>query len=146
MGIKASVPYSGDTLSAAERSERMSRVRSKDTKPELLVRRLLYSMGYRYRLHLRSIPGIPDIAFPNRKKAIFVHGCFWHRHEGCSNNRLPKSKLEFWKPKLEGNKIRDGRKQLELIEAGWRFRIIWECETKNPSLSEQMKEFLEARA
>ena len=136
-------PYSGDTLSTAERSERMSRVRSKDTRPELFVRRLLFSTGYRYRLHLRSVPGTPDIVFPSRKKAIFVHGCFWHRHWECRNTRLPKSKLEFWKPKLEGNKARDTQKQRELLKAGWQFLIIWECEIRDDALRNRLRSFLE---
>lgn len=136
-------PYSGDTLSPEERSERMSRVRSKDTKPELFVRRLLFSMGYRYRLHLRSVPGNPDIVFSRRKRAIFVHGCFWHRHKGCPNCRLPKSRLDFWKPKLEGNKRRDVQKQRELGNAGWQFLVIWECELNDDQLPLRLRSFLE---
>lgn len=138
-------PYSGDTLSPKERSERMSRVRSKDTKPELCVRQLLSSMGYRYRLHLRSVPGNPDIAFSRRKKAIFVHGCFWHRHKNCPNCRLPKSNLEFWKPKLEGNKKRDAKKHRELKKAGWQFLVIWECELNDGRLPVRLRSFLEDR-
>jgi len=146
MGSKKERPtYSGDTLSPTERSERMSRVRSKDTKPELLVRHLLSSMGYRYRLHLRSVPGHPDIVFSRRKKAIFVHGCFWHRHKNCPNCRLPKSKLDFWKPKLEGNRTRDMRKQRELKKAGWQFLVIWECQVRDDSLATKLKSFLEAK-
>jgi DNA mismatch endonuclease (patch repair protein) len=139
-------PYSGDTLSPKERSERMSRVRSKDTKPELFVRRLLSSMGYRYRLHLRSVPGNPDIGFSRRKKAIFVHGCFWHRHKDCPNCRLPKSNLEFWKPKLEGNKKRDAKKHRELKKAGWQILVIWECELNDDRLPIRLRSFLEDRA
>ena len=96
-----------DTLTPAERSERMSRVRSKDTKPEMLVRSLVHRMGYRYQLHARDLPGKPDMVFPSRGKIIFVHGCFWHRHGTCKNTRWPKSKLDFWKPKLEANHSRD---------------------------------------
>ena len=98
-----------DTLSKAQRSERMSRVRGKDTKPELLVRRLVHGMGYRYRLHRRDLPGTPDLVFPGRRKVIFVHGCFWHRHPdpACKLARLPKSRTDFWLPKLEGNRARD---------------------------------------
>lgn len=139
-------PYSGDTLSPKERSERMGKVRSKNTKPELFVRQLLYSMGYRYRLHLRAVPGNPDIVLPPRKKAIFVHGCFWHRHKGCPNCRLPKSKLDFWKPKLEGNRKRDVTKQRELKAAGWEFLVIWECELNNDDLSVRLRSFLEGIA
>jgi len=144
MGKKTEPPaYLGDTLSPTERSERMSRVRSKGTKPELLVRQLLSSMGYRYRLHLRSVPGSPDIVFSGRKKAIFVHGCFWHRHQGCPNCRLPKSRLDFWKPKLEGNKQRDAKNERELRKAGWRFLVIWECEVKHHRLPGRLRLFLE---
>ncbi|HBI46414.1 MAG TPA: very short patch repair endonuclease, partial [Planctomycetales bacterium] len=96
-----------DSLSPEERSERMSRVRNKDTKPELVVRRLVHSLGYRYRLHSGRLPGRPDIVFAGRKKVVFVHGCFWHRHRGCALCRMPKSRLDFWAPKLEGNRRRD---------------------------------------
>jgi DNA mismatch endonuclease (patch repair protein) len=96
-----------DTLTPSERSERMSRVRSKDTKPEILVRRLVHGMGYRYKLHARSLPGSPDLVFPTLRKIIFIHGCFWHRHGTCKNTRWPKSKLKFWRPKLEENRRRD---------------------------------------
>lgn len=147
MGGKKKYPYSGDTLSPKERSERMSRVRSKDTKPELFVRRLLSSMGYRYRLHLRSVPGNPDIVFLRRRRAVFVHGCFWHRHKGCPNCRLPKSKLDFWKPKLEGNRKRDVKKQQELKRAGWEFLVIWECEVKDgKSLAARLRSFMETNS
>jgi|GEM_PF-842771 len=145
-GKNAQRSYSGDTLSPTERSERMSRVRSKNTKPELLVRRLLYSMGYRYRLHLRAVPGNPDIVFPSRKKAIFVHGCYWHRHRGCPKCRLPKSKLDFWKPKLEGNRKRDLKKQRELRLSGWKFLVIWECEIDRDGLHVRLQSFLEGIA
>src|SRR6266404_3234856 len=147
MGMQTKSPhYSGDTLSPKQRSERMSRVRSKDTKPELFVRHLLSSMGYRYRLHLRSVPGNPDVVFFRRKKAIFIHGCFWHRHSGCANCRLPKSKLDFWKPKLEGNRKRDMKKQQELHDAGWEFLVIWECEVQSCDLPDRLTSFLEAKA
>ena len=96
-----------DTLSHAERSERMGRVRSKNTKPELVVRRLIHSLGYRYRLHRTDLLGCPDLVFPCRKKLIFIHGCFWHRHDGCPNTRLPKSRLDFWQTKFEVNRDRD---------------------------------------
>lgn len=139
---KKSPQYFGDTLTPAERSERMRRVKGKDTKPELFVRRLVFAMGYRYRVHLRLIPGKPDIAFPNRKKAIFVHGCFWHRHIGCPNNRLPKSRLDFWLPKLDGNRRRDKKKQRELRESGWSYLVIWECETQKKNLESRIRQFL----
>ena len=98
-----------DTLTPAERSARMALVRAKDTKPELLVRSLVHGMGYRYRLHRRDLPGTPDLVFPGRGKAIFIHGCFWHRHARCVLARLPKSRGEFWLPKLTANAERDAR-------------------------------------
>ncbi|MDF0730187.1 very short patch repair endonuclease [Pseudomonas entomophila] len=126
-----------DTLTPSERSTRMAGVKAKDTKPEMLVRRLLYALGFRYRLHERDLPGCPDIVFRGRKKAIFVHGCFWHRHEGCPLARWPKSRLEFWIPKLEGNRARDVRNQLQLQSQGWDALVIWECELKDLNLLEK---------
>ncbi|HGG60223.1 MAG TPA: DNA mismatch endonuclease Vsr [Gammaproteobacteria bacterium] len=134
-----------DTLTRLERSERMSRVRGKDTKPEMIVRRLVHSMGYRYRLHDAKLPGKPDLVFAGKRKVIFVHGCFWHRHgDCCPLTRLPKSRLDFWKPKLEGNRRRDERNQRHLRELGWDYLIIWECEIRNQSgLRERITRFLE---
>lgn len=123
----------------------MSRVRGRDTKPEMLVRRLTHSMGYRYRLHRRGLPGSPDLVFPSRMKVIFVHGCFWHQHldPGCKLARLPKSKLDFWGPKLETNRERDERKLVRLAELGWDVLVIWECQTKNrEELQARIGEFL----
>jgi DNA mismatch endonuclease (patch repair protein) len=119
-----------DSLTKAQRSERMSRVRGRDTKPEFLVRRLVHALGFRFRLHDRRLPGSPDLVFKSRKKAIFVHGCYWHRHPdpNCKLARLPKSRLDFWRPKLEGNRERDLRNQSELDALGWRYLIVWECE------------------
>ncbi len=119
-----------DTLSRKERSERMSRIRGKDTKPEMLVRRLVHGMGYRYRLHRRDLPGIPDLVFPRHKKVIFIHGCFWHRHPApaCQLARLPKSRLDFWKPKLESNRRRDVSNEARLRRLGWEVIVVWECE------------------
>ena len=122
-----------DTLTPRQRSERMSKVRSRNTKPEMLVRRLAHEMGYRYRLHRRDLPGSPDLVFPARMKVIFVHGCFWHRHPDptCRLARLPKSKLDFWGPKLETNKKRDERNLALLIGLEWDTLEIWECQTKD---------------
>lgn len=120
-----------DTLSKEQRGVRMSRVRSKDTKPELVVRRLVFSMGYRYRLHDRRVPDTPDLVFHGRRKALFVHGCFWHRHPRCVLARMPKSRLDFWRPKLEGNTERDSRNMVALREQGWDVLVVWECETKD---------------
>jgi DNA mismatch endonuclease (patch repair protein) len=119
-----------DTLTPAERSARMSRVRGKDTGPELIVRRLVHALGYRYRLHKKGLPGRPDVVFPGRRKIIFVHGCFFHRHPNpaCRLARLPKSRLGFWVPKLEANRARDLRNEAALAVDGWRVLIVWECE------------------
>jgi DNA mismatch endonuclease (patch repair protein) len=118
-----------DTLSRQERSQRMSLVRSKDTKPEKRVRHLVYALGYRYRLHYKHLPGCPDLVFPSRRAAIFVHGCFWHQHWCDMGNRMPKSRLSFWRPKLEGNKKRDANFCRQLRRVGWRVLVIWECQT-----------------
>ena len=134
-----------DTLTPTERSERMGRVRGKDTKPEMVVRRLVHGMGYRYRLHVRSLPGCPDLVFPRFRKVLFVHGCFWHRHPdpACKLARLPKSRLDFWKPKLEGNRQRDEQNQAALLALGWRFMVIWECEIGDiQELAVRVKGFL----
>lgn len=133
-----------DTMSPEERSRRMSLVRSIDTKPEMAVRRLVHSLGYRYRLHGSDLPGRPDLVFRSRRAVVFVHGCFWHRHEGCSLARLPKSRVEFWMAKLEGNRERDARKVVALKEAGWRVLVVWECELKNMEvLAERLRRFLD---
>ncbi len=132
-----------DPLSVEERSERMRRVRAEDTKAEIAVRRLIYSLGYRYRLHARDLPGYPDIVFRRRQKLIFVHGCFWHRHNCSSGKRLPKTRLGFWVPKLEANKKRDLANQKKLKKLGWDFSIIWECEIQNiDSLKQKIIKFL----
>jgi DNA mismatch endonuclease (patch repair protein) len=124
----------------------MSRVRGRDTKPEMAVRRLVHAMGYRYRLHGKDIPGCPDLVFPSRRKIIFVHGCFWHRHSesSCKLARLPKSRLDFWLPKLTANAERDVRNQRKLKEMGWAWLIIWECEMNDRVLLEsKIKLFLD---
>lgn len=134
-----------DTLSKPERSERMSRIRSKDTKPEMQVRRLVHRMRYRYRLHRKDLPGKPDLVFAGRKKVIFVHGCFWHQHESasCKLARLPKSRLNFWLPKLEANAVRDKQNQEELLKLGWQVLVIWECTLKEPdTLKNTIENFL----
>jgi DNA mismatch endonuclease (patch repair protein) len=138
-----------DTLAPKERSERMSRVRGKDTKPELIVRRLLHGLGYRYRLHARDLPGKPDIVFRGRSKAIYVHGCFWHRHPdpACKLARLPKTRQDFWVPKLEGNRQRDIENQRRLTEMGWEVLVVWECgigQAKTPDLTDRLRRFLDA--
>lgn len=135
-----------DTLSKRERSARMALVRGRDTVPELAVRRLVYRAGFRYRLHVAALPGKPDLAFPARKKVLFVHGCFWHRHPGCAQARIPKSRLAFWVPKLRGNRRRDLRNIRLLRRMGWGVEIIWECETRNSALVERrVRRFMAAR-
>lgn len=109
----------------------MALVRAKDTRPEMAVRKLVWGLGYRYRLHRRDLPGCPDLVFSGRRKVIFVHGCFWHRHEGCALARLPKSRLDFWGPKLESNALRDRRNKRALARQGWKVLTVWECELKN---------------
>lgn len=123
----------------------MSRVRNKDTKIEFIVRRLAHSMGYRYRLHVRDLPGAPDLVFSSRKKVIFVHGCFWHRHsKTCPLTRWPKSKLDFWKPKLERNHERDLSSQKKLRELGWNVLVIWECQVRDAdAVADRIEAFLE---
>src|SRR5690349_14096359 len=114
-----------DNLTKEQRSERMSLVRSKDTKPEIIVRRIIHGMGFRYRLHVRHLPGCPDLVFPSRRKVIFVHGCFWHQHECSMGQRMPKSRLDFWKPKLIGNKKRDAETIAKLKSLGWKVLQVW---------------------
>ena len=136
-----------DNLTPPQRSERMSRVRNKDTGPELLVRRLTHALGFRYRLHAASLPGKPDLVFPSRRKVIFVHGCFWHRHGSrCPLTRWPKSRLEFWRPKLEQNHKRDDMNRRRLKRLGWQVLVIWECQLGDrKSLAGRLKGFLEVQ-
>lgn len=121
-----------DILSPSERSRIMSLIRSKDTKPEQLVRKLCTSLGVRYRLHRKDLPGSPDLVFGPRKLALFVNGCFWHRHEGCRFAYTPKTRVGFWKDKFAANQARDRAASLALRRAGWRIAVVWECETRNP--------------
>ena len=115
-----------DVLTPEQRRLNMSRIRGKDTKPELQVRRGLHAMGFRFRLHSRSLPGRPDLVFPGRHAAVFVHGCFWHGHY-CPLCRLPSTRQEFWKRKIEGNRARDARVAQALSDSSWRVMTIWEC-------------------
>lgn len=123
-----------DTLSPKERSARMALIRGRDTKPEMRVRKALHAAGLRYRLHAK-LPGKPDLIFPSRRIVVLVHGCFWHRHPdpSCKLARLPKSRLDFWLPKLEGNARRDLEKRTTLEALGWRVITVWECETVDPA-------------
>ncbi|WP_275299831.1 very short patch repair endonuclease [Achromobacter ruhlandii] len=117
-----------DTRSPEQRRRIMQAVGTKDTGPEWIVRRWLHSRGYRYRLHPQTLPGRPDIVLPGRRLVIFVHGCFWHGHD-CSKGRAPKSRLDYWQPKLHANKQRDGRNVTELENLGWRVLTVWQCQT-----------------
>ena len=119
-----------DFLTKSERSKRMSRIRGKNTGPERMVRTLVHSMGYRYRLHEAGLPGKPDLVFASRRKVIFVHGCFWHLHQNCRHYRMPKARKKFWLAKLEGNRARDRRNREELKRLGWSYLILWECQLK----------------
>ena len=114
-----------------QRSRNMSAIKSKNTKPEIKVRKILHSMGYRFRLHSKDLPGSPDIVLPKYKTVIFVHGCFWHRHENCKYASNPKTRQEFWNKKFTENKKRDSEIQEKIKILDWRSVVIWECETKN---------------
>lgn len=134
-----------DTISTKRRSEVMALVRSKDTKPELVVRHLVFRLGFRFRLHYPGLPGKPDLVFPRFSKVIFVHGCFWHRHQGCKGCRMPKTRLEFWAPKLLNNARRDAAAISKLRRMGWGVMVIWECQTRSGAigvLERRIKRFL----
>lgn len=138
-----------DVVSPEQRSEIMRRIRGKDTGPEMLVRRLVFSLGYRYRLHYGKLPGSPDLVFPGRRKVIFVHGCFWHHHDDpdCPISHQPRSNQEFWKAKFQRNRERDARNQLALQEDGWDVLIVWECQLKDrEQLETRLRRFLDASA
>ncbi len=122
-----------DTISPERRSENMRRIRGKDTRPELVVRRALFAMGYRYRLHSAKLPGKPDLVFPSQRKVIFVHGCFWHNHSHvrCKIARFPKSNSNYWAEKLMRNVQRDTERRAELRKIGWKALVIWECQTRS---------------
>lgn len=121
----------------------MRQIRSKDTHPEMMLRRLLHHAGYRFRLHRKDLPGRPDLVFPSRRKIIFVHGCFWHQHPGCIDSHVPKSRIFYWKPKLAGNRRRDQTNRRELRRLGWRVLVVWECQVKNSQkLAARLERFL----
>ncbi|MBF0887823.1 MULTISPECIES: very short patch repair endonuclease [Gluconobacter] len=119
-----------DTISAERRSWNMSRIRGRDTAPEIRLRSLLHRVGFRFRLHTKDLPGKPDIVLPKYHTVIFVHGCFWHRHEGCRNATKPSTRTEFWQAKFDGNVARDKRNKAALEAAGWTVITVWECELK----------------
>lgn len=133
-----------DSLTPKERSEVMARVRSKDSRPELAVRKIVFALGYRYRLHARALPGCPDLVFRPIRKVIFVHGCFWHRHSNCALARMPKSRIDFWTTKLEGNRNRDNRNKRSLAREGWKVLTIWECQLRDASrVAKRIRRFLD---
>jgi DNA mismatch endonuclease (patch repair protein) len=131
-----------DHLTPERRSANMRAVRDRDTQPEKLVRCLSHALGYRFRLRSDALPAKPDLVFPSRRKAIFVHGCFWHGHK-CKRGTMPKTRTEFWRAKIAGNSKRDSKDLLRLKAVGWRSLVIWECETKQPEkLARRLRQFL----
>ena len=133
-----------DFLSPTERSERMSRIRGKDTGPELALRKILHRLGLRYRLHGTGLPGKPDLIFPRHKTVVFVHGCFWHRHPGCNIATTPKSNTPFWTKKFANNVARDARVTAALTKLGWTVFVVWECELASAAKAEATGERLAA--
>ena len=132
-----------DIFDREKRSEIMSRIRGRDTGPEMIVRRIAHGLGFRFRLHRRDLPGSPDLLFPRYRAVIMVHGCFWHRHPGCKYASSPKTRVRFWEDKFEGNVVRDRRNEEALHELGWRVMVIWECETKDrEAVAERIIEYL----
>jgi len=133
-----------DIVTPAQRSHMMSRIRGRDTKPELAVRRAAHALGCRYRLHRRELPGSPDLVFPGRRKVVFVHGCYWHRHPGCRLAYQPKSNTEFWSAKFERNVARDRDAERRLREKGWEVLTVWQCQTTDAEgLSDRLRGFLQ---
>ena len=143
MRKKGKKPHS--ELVSPQRSALMSRVRGKNTKPELAVRKLVHGLGYRFRLHVREMAGRPDLVLPRYRKVIFVNGCFWHRHRGCGRTTNPKLRAQFWREKFKANVARDAKNYRKLRRAGWRTLVVWECETfSDEKLRLILKKFLEA--
>ena len=135
-----------DVFTPAQRSAVMARIRGKDTAPERVVRRMLHAMGYRFRLHRRDLPGTPDIVLPGRGAVIFVHGCFWHGHDGCRYAAKPATRPDFWAAKIGANKRRDRLAVGRLRRLGWRVMVVWECATKRPAgLEARLRRFLDGR-
>lgn len=127
----------GDVFSKEKRSDVMSKIRSKNSKPELLIRSFLFSNGFRFRIHNKKLPGKPDIVLKKWRTVIFVHGCFWHGHEDCTISHMPKSNEDYWEPKINGNITRDTVNKNYLEADGWKVIIVWECEIRNKNLREQ---------
>lgn len=134
-----------DRLTPDRRSWLMSRVKSRDTAPELTVRRVAHALGFRFRLHRRDLPGTPDLVFLKRRAVVFVHGCFWHRHEGCAKTTTPKSRGDFWQKKFDRNVERDQRALRDLKKLGWRTLVVWQCETNDrAALGARLERFLDS--
>lgn len=133
-----------DFMSSSQRSAHMAKIRSKDTKPELKLRRALHAIGYRYRLHDRNLPGRPDLVFSGRRKVIFVNGCFWHGHDCPVGSRLPKTNTDFWAEKRRRNQERDALQRLQLRDMGWTYVDVWECEVAaNAQIVQEVRAFLD---
>jgi DNA mismatch endonuclease (patch repair protein) len=131
-----------DVHSKETRSYNMSRIRSKDTKPEMLVRKFLHKNGFRYRLHVKNLPGKPDMVLPKYKTVIFIHGCFWHGHEGCKYYVVPKTRTEWWLNKIQSNTTNDTKVEIALKADGWKIIIVWGCELKKDSLKNTLTRLL----
>jgi DNA mismatch endonuclease, patch repair protein len=132
-----------DVHDKATRSYNMSRIRSKNTKPELIVRSFLHKNGFRFRVHDRKLPGRPDIVLKKLKTVIFIHGCFWHTHKNCKYSFMPSSRIDYWKPKLEYNNLKDRRDAKDLKKVGWRVLIVWECQLKKSKAEASLKNLLQ---
>ena len=132
-----------DIFDPEKRSQIMSRIRGRDTRPEMIVRRIAHGLGFRFRLHRKDLPGRPDIVFPRHQAVIVVHGCFWHRHPGCKRASSPKTREGYWQNKFEANVVRDRRNETALRDLGWKVMVIWECETKDhDALATRIESFL----
>jgi DNA mismatch endonuclease (patch repair protein) len=134
-----------DIYTDEKRSQIMSKISGKNTKPEIIIRKIAHKLGYRFRLHRKDLPGKPDLVFPKYKKVIFVNGCFWHGHSTCSRSKLPTTRHEFWKEKIESNKRRDKSNKIKLKKMGWDYLVIWQCEIKKSTkgeLAKTIQEFL----
>lgn len=135
------------TITPEVRSQMMAAVKGKNTKPEIIVRKMLHAMGFRFRLHRKELPGRPDIVLPKYRTVVLVNGCFWHQHPGCQMSRRPKSRPDYWEPKLDGNIQRDKKNRTELVKLGWRVITIWECELENPEeIAAKLKNLIENKS
>lgn len=134
-----------DSITPEHRSWNMSRVRSKDTKPEVFIRSMLHALGFRFRKNVKKLPGNPDVVLAKYKTVIFVHGCFWHQHPGCMKSHIPKSNIEFWTQKLGKNVVRDAQHETDLREKGWNIITIWECELKDNQVLDKLQPLLEMK-